>query len=293
VHLNSSKIGGLGGLACRIAGVKNIIFTAHGWAFNEQRSWPSRAFILFLHWITVLLSTHTIAVSQKTAEDIAYLPLIKNRITTIHNGIQPFARYSKTESRRLISERVPALKKIPTKTLWLGTISELHPNKGLVHLIKAVARLKQRSEMPAFVVVIIGEGEQRNTLETLIKESGLEQNVFLLGAIPSAAEYLNAFDIFTLTSHTEGLPYVLLEAGIAHLPVVASKVGGIPEIIEQLENGILVRANDQKELIEALTILLTDKQKRERLGTALQKHILEHFSLAQTLSQTEQLYLSA
>lgn len=292
VHLNSSKIGGLGGLACRVAGVKKIVFTAHGWAFNEQRSLPSRALILFLHWITVLLCTKTIAVSQKTADDIAFLPFVTDRIEVIHNGLVPITRYSKTEARRMLGERISPLKDLTLKTIWLGTISELHPNKGLTHLIDTVTKLKHRPDVPAFVVTIIGEGEQRTQLQEQTKKAGLEHTIYLLGAIPNAAEYLNAFDIFTLTSVTEALPYVLLEAGAAHLPVIASKVGGIPEIIRQLETGILVRPADQREISEAITLLLSDKAKREQLGKALQQDITQRFSIQQMFDKTEQVYLA-
>lgn len=296
VHLNSSKIGGIGAIACRIAGVKKVIFTAHGWAFNEDRSWPSRLVILSLHWVTVLLCHKTIAVSQKTADDISHLPFMNPRIEVVHNGLKPIVRYSKTEARRLLCERLPALKaeveQARGKTLWIGTISELHPNKGLVHLLHAVEQLKKHPDLPHFVVTIIGEGEQRGALEAIIKDSGLERAAFLLGNIPNAAEYLNALDIFTLTSVTEALPYVLLEAGTAHLPVIASKVGGIPEIIDQLENGILVRSGSKKELSEALSILLTNAGKRGCLGKALQQKIATDFSIEQMFKKTEQTYLA-
>lgn len=304
VHLNSSKIGGLGGLACRVAGVQKIIFTAHGWAFNEDRSWLSRNVILLLHWVTVLLCTKTIAVSQKTADDISYLPFMSARIEVIHNGLKPVVRYSKTEARRLLCEQLPSLKaeieqthkdvgeRVRGKTVWVGTISELHPNKGLTHLLRAAAELKKHAELPHFVVVIIGEGEQRAALEAMIKDSGLERGAFLLGNIPDAAEYLNALDIFTLTSTTEALPYVLLEAGAAHLPIVASNVGGIPEIIEQLESGILVRPGNKKELTEALSILLTNPTKRSELGKTLQHKIAADFSIQQMVEKTTAIYLS-
>ncbi len=291
VHLNSPKIGGRGGLACRVAGIKKIIFTAHGWAFNEDRALPSRALILFLHWITVLLCTQTVAVSQKTAEDIAHLPFMADRIRIIHNGLTPVTRYSKTEARRLLSERTPELKQKQTKTVWIGTISELHPNKGLLRLIRTIETIQKQPSAPHLAVIIIGEGEQRSILEATIKETGLQQTVFLLGALPNAAEYLNALDIFTLTSVTEGLPYVLLEAGAAHLPVVASAVGGIPEVIRQLESGILVRPGDHRELTEAIALLAAHPETRARLGKTLQRDVTEQFSSQQMFEKTEQVYL--
>ncbi len=295
LHLNSSKAGGLGALAGRIAGVKQIIFTAHGWAFNEDRSWLSTTIILFLHWVTILLCTKTIAVSRNTADDVAFLPMVKERLAVVHNGIGPITRYSKTEARRLLSERSLALKAVNMpahKPLWVGTISELHPNKGLVHFIDTIVQLKKDrgASLPHFVAVIIGEGEQRQFLEQLIQKHRLEETIFLLGRVPNAAEFLNALDIFTLTSTTEALPYAVLEAGAAHLPVIASNVGGISEIITQLETGILVRSNDQKELVEAIHLLLTAPEKRQELGKALEQHVTTAFSVEAMCHQTEQLY---
>ena len=88
------------------------------------------------------------------------------------------------------------------------------------------------------------------------------------------------------------MPYVLLEAGDAHLPVIASKVGGISEIIDQLETGILVRSGNKKELSEAISILLADTAKRNALGKALQQKIAEDFSVQRMIEKTEKIYLS-
>ena len=87
IHLNSSKIGGLGALAGRIARIKKIIFTAHGWAFNEKRSIFTRAIILFFHWLTIVLTHTTITVSHIQKNQIKFLPFIQSKLTTIHNGI--------------------------------------------------------------------------------------------------------------------------------------------------------------------------------------------------------------
>src|SRR6185436_9976779 len=98
-----------------------------------------------------------------------------------------------------------------------------------------------KEKFPSLIFIIFGEGEKRAEYEEHIKIAGLEKNVILFGKLENAPKYLKAFDIFTLTSITEGLPYVLLEAGQAELPVIASNVGGILEVVDQLHSGILSR----------------------------------------------------
>src|SRR3989338_1264192 len=113
LHLNSSKVGALGGLAGRLTGVKKIIFTGHGWAFNEKRSFFSKTFILFSHWITILLSHKTIAVSEKTKQQICKLPWIKNKIEVVYNGIGDIAFKDGFEARQFLGKNIK-------EDLWIG-----------------------------------------------------------------------------------------------------------------------------------------------------------------------------
>lgn len=290
VHLNSSKAGGLGAFAARFCGVRKIIFTAHGWAFNENRSPLHRKITLFLHWCTVLLSHRTIAVSQKTYSDMVYMPLMRKKLTMIHNGIAETQLIGKLEARKHLSQFKKDVSHLDPHTLWIGTISELHPNKGLDVAIEAIIKLKQNPTLPSFCFFIIGDGQDRQKLENKIKESHLEKSIFLLGAVPEASKYLNAFDIFTLTSITEGLPFVILEAGMATLPVVASRVGGIPEIITQLESGILVKSKNVMEIAESLQFLLLNDKKRTQLGIALHQIIKNKFAIETMYRKTETWY---
>jgi hypothetical protein len=99
IHLNSSKMGGIGAFIGRIAGVKNIIFTAHGFAFNEKRPIWQKIILIFFHHLTILLTHKTIMVSEKTKKDIDYLPFIKNKLVKIYNGIDTHIDfYSKDEA---------------------------------------------------------------------------------------------------------------------------------------------------------------------------------------------------
>jgi glycosyltransferase involved in cell wall biosynthesis len=294
VHVNSSKIGGMGGLAARIAGVSKIIFTAHGWAFNEDRSEISRILIRFLHGVTIFLSHKTIAVSEAMKRDMDRPRFIAKKIAVIHNGIAPIAFKSREEARTLIGEKAfgtggGTAAQGSERGIWIGTISELHRNKGLEYAIEAVAAL-HKDGAPLFSFFIIGEGEEQGGLEALIKKHGLENQVFLLGAIPDAARLLKAFDIFTLTSITEALAYVVLEAGQAGLPAVTSAVGGVPEIISTPDLGVLVRPRNVKEISLALKTLLSDESLRKNLGEALQKRVSDEFSFEKMMRKTIETY---
>lgn len=281
IHLNSSKIGGLGALAGHLSGVPKIIFTGHGWAFNEDRPRLVRLAIWLLHWLTVLLCHRVIAVSRQTAKQLSILPFTKRRITVIYNGLKPLSFLTKAEARaRLTPDHQNAL--------WIGTIAELHRNKGLDVLLKALPLISKNR--PALHLLIIGEGEERARLTRLIDAYGLTAQVTLGGWRADAAQYLPAFDVFTLSSRTEALPYVLLEAGAAGLPVVASRVGGIPEIVTDGESGLLVSPGNYKDLALALEKLLTNKKLAQTYGKNLKKKIFTQFSQEQMLNHTFTLY---
>jgi glycosyltransferase involved in cell wall biosynthesis len=274
VHLNSSKIGGLGSLAVRILNLFSFIrhssfpirsvFTGHGWAFNEERSFFQKVIIYFLHWVTVILSHATIAVSERTANQIKVLPFIKKKIKTIHNGINSFDLNGESDSRNILAPQI-------YEKIWIGTISELHKNKGLDYLLRAFAILK--SKYANVALVIVGGGEEEENLKSLTDELGLKDKVAFVGFKADARKYLKAFDIFTLSSRTEAFPYAPLEAGIASLPVVASWVGGIPEIITNNESGLLV-----------------DPENTEKLGESLNTQILKEFSIKKMIEETVALY---
>jgi len=286
VHLNSAKAGGVGALAARLARVPKIIFTAHGWAFNEERSRLQHFIIKFFSWITVLLSHKTIAVSDAVKNDARNWPLIGNKIIVIKNGIKEPEFYTKDGAR----EKLFALAdtQLTPDAFIIGTIAELHKSKGLQYAIEAFAKLAQKDEGMRYF--ILGGGDEKERLDGLVKHYGLQGRVFLVGFVEDAARFLMAFDVFILPSTTEALGLVLLEAGHAGLPVVASNVGGIPEIIEDGKTGILVQPRDSKGLAEAIKKIIDSPTMRTSLGTALHKKVLDDFLSEKALSITLALY---
>lgn len=278
VHLNSSKAGGLGALAARLARVPRIVYTAHGWAFNEPVPALSRMFRWAASLATGLLCHHVITVSRF---DEMHSPF-GIEVTTIHNGIEAPAFLVKAAARARIAARAG----VPEDTFIIGTIAELHENKGLDILIEAFAGTSKGH------LVIIGEGEERPALEALVKKLGIGERVHLVGFIGDAATLLPAFDIFALTSRKEGLPYVLLEAGFAEVPVIASMVGGIPEIVDDQLSGILVPAYDSQAAAEALESLTGSPGTRVHYASRLKEKVERYFPLAGMVKKTVEVYES-
>jgi glycosyltransferase involved in cell wall biosynthesis len=291
IHLNSSKMGLLGALAGRLARVPKIIFTGHGWAFNEDRSKFQKKVIYWLHRLTLALAHKTIAVSEQTKNQISNSRSDNKKIVVIRNGLANINFLDKTVAREKIMEKLGQGDSLPNRT-WIGTISELHKNKGLKYLIEAIHLLDVTADDHASlpIVIIIGDGEKREKLQQRIARYNLEDTIFLTGRIDEAEKYLKAFDIFTLTSITEALPYVILEAGQAGLPIIASGVGGIPEIIDDMENGILVRPKEPEEILKAINFLLANPEKMKFFSQNIEKKIRADFNKETMVKKTMELY---
>ncbi len=214
LHLNSSKAAALGALAARMLGVRRIVFTVHGWPFNEKRSEFARVMMYLVSWFTAFLSHAVIVVSKSDEAQGGKMRLLGDKIRYIPIGIDPPLFLSREEATSALS--------LPTTSLRVGTIAELTPNKGLGYAIEAISILKEQGV--DLFYSIIGDGEQRAELEEIAAKFGVEDRVTFRGFISDAAKYLRAFDVFVLPSIKEGMPYVLLEAAFADLPIVTTNV---------------------------------------------------------------------
>ena len=287
VHLNSSKMGGMGALAGRLVGIKKIIFTAHGWAFNESRNFIARFLIFIFHSFTLVLSHKTIAVSNAIFGEILF-KFLQKKMVVVYSGLSQGLLLNKREARQKIAPEIQF-----DKILWLGSVAELHKNKGLENSIKTMSLLKKElDKFPPFVYIIIGEGEERKQLEKLVFDLGLENFVFLVGEKTSAWKLLTAFDIFIIPSLTESLGYVAMEAGLANLPVIASNTGGLPEIIENMKSGILVKPQQEEELCSAIKFLIEHKERSSEFGKVLKQQVLYKFNIQQMIQKTVSIYNS-
>lgn len=282
LHLNSSKIGAMGAIAGRCARIKKIVFTAHGWAFNDPRSAMQRWTIIAISKFAALFQNTIICVSDFDRQAaLRYRIARPEKLFTIHNGIDadaiPFL--TKKEAREKLN--------IPEDTFVIGTIANFYATKSLDTLIFAAI---SSANLEKIRFVIIGDGPEKEKMERLIEKYQLQKNFILPGVIQDANTYLKAFDIFVLPSKKEGLPYALLEAMAAHLPCIASDVGGIPEIIENNVSGIVIPAITPGKIWSAIASLMKEKKKARSLGAQAAERIEKQFSLDAMRKRTIALY---
>src|SRR6185503_8425874 len=170
----------------------------------------------------------------------------------------------------------------------VGNVAALVPHKGQRHLIEAAAVVIQK--VPDARFVIAGEGELRPQLERLIKERHLEKHVFLAGFRPDILSVHKAFDIFVMSSLTEGLGTSLLDAMACGKPIVATTAGGMPEVVADGQTGLLVAPRDDHALAAAIVRLLKDPQARAAMGAAGERRVRERFSSDRMVQDTLQVY---
>ncbi len=282
LHLNSSKAAGIGAFWGRLLGIKKIIYTVHGWPFNEQRNFMTKAIIYFFSWLTVLFSHEIISISQSDFEQGKKMWELKDKMSLIHNGVKDEPLRNRDGARLELSKICQA--QFDQSDIIGGTIAELHPNKGLDILIKAISQAKNN-----FKYVIIGDGGEKADLQEMIRTKNLVSKVFLAGFIPAAATYLPAFDFFVLPSLKEGLPYVLLEAGLAGLSAVGSDIPGIRDILADTGNPLFL-VGDSGKLAGYLDGLAGDKKVRAALGLKLKDRVSQKFAFTATLVETIKIY---
>jgi glycosyltransferase involved in cell wall biosynthesis len=250
VRLNSSKIGILGSVVARKYNFFHrrnikIQFTAHGWVFNEDRSWLSRFTIKFLSYLTILASHKVTVLSKFEYDQVSHWPLAKHKFEIKPLELKEVDFIPQENARDFFRKNIQI-----KDTKWIVTIAELHKNKGLEYGIKALSKIQKD-----FIWIIIGDGEEKDNLEKLIKENDLKDNIIIFGYLKDAYKYLKAFDIFLLPSIKEGLPYVLLEAEKANLPIIATEVGGIREYFD-INDNIIVKPKDVIAIEKAINQML-------------------------------------
>ena len=204
------------------------------------------------------------------------------RAVTVHEGID-VARAEATPPADLHGEYW-----LPHQAPLVGNVAALVVHKGQKHLIEAAALVVQK--VPDARFVIAGEGELRPSLERQIKEHHLEKHVVLAGFRPDVLSVHKAFDIFVMSSITEGLGTSLLDAMACGKAVVATTAGGIPEVVKDGETGLLVPPRDPAALARAIIALLTDEHARRTMGAAGLERVRERFSVERMVQDTLRVY---
>jgi glycosyltransferase involved in cell wall biosynthesis len=269
-----------------------VIYRIGGWSFLDPRpSWQNKI-LLWLEKLTVSFKDKIIVNSEFDRNmAMKYKICSPEKIVKIHNGINvnKFNFLSKEEARNLLLQKI-ASSNLQTADYVIGTVANFYKTKGLKYLIEAIYLIDSKNKLPStnYKLLIIGEGHQRPQLESLIEKYNLQNRVFLLGRIPNAYRYLKAFDIFVLPSLKEGFPWIVLETIASGVPVIATNVGALPEIIEDEKEGFLIELKNPEMITERILKLLQNEQLSQNL-TNLAKEKLRKFSLQKMIEETEKL----
>lgn len=301
VFLNSSKAGFIGSLAAHLLKIKTInykletVYRIGGWSFNDPRVWWKNLAYRWLEKISAPWKDYIIVNNKHDYEQtIRYRIKPRRKVVLVHNGIDPYKLdfLEKDEAKIRLYELLPSSQKHASflhDGLIIGTIANFYPTKGLNIFIEAIKILTTNYQLPTTNYIIIGDGPERQNLESRIKNLELENKIFLSGRIANAYKYLKAFDIFVLPSVKEGFSWAVLEAMSAKLPIVATTVGANPELIEDGKNGLIVPPANPQALADAIAKLISDESLHRELGIQAHQTILHKFDLNKMVSQIESL----
>lgn len=262
-HLFGADFYGI--LAARLSGVKTIISTEHNKNYFEGII--RRKIKKFVY----KYATSIVAVSEAVKDYLLSEGVAKEKIIVIHNGVR-------------VKDFFISGKKRSSGPLIIGSVGRLSEQKDFSVLLKAVIKID------GIKMVIAGEGELRSKLEALIKKLNLSDRVELLGNEKDMKKFYKKLDIFVLPSKWEGFGIVILEAGLSGLPVIASRIDGIKEIIENKKDGLLFESGNIFELTKLINKLAVDREQRAKLGRALRKKVENKFSIEVMVKKYEKLY---
>lgn len=286
VHTQLEYAATLGSFASRLRGLPNVC-TIHTmpsqdmsvrWKAHQQLEWFS------LKWFC----DRVISVSEEARQyHIAVSRSAPEKVITLYNGID-LTPYQSLDNRL---ERESARREfgIPLDAVALVTVAVLREAKGIQFMLRAMPAVLR--SFPNAYYLVVGGGDYRPALEEEAKRAGVQTNVVFAGTRSDIPRLLAAGDLFILPTLTEALPTVLAEAMAARLPIVASAVGGVPEMIVNDANGILVSAGNINDLENAAVKLLSDPALRRQMGEAGWRIVNQKFNIKTQVRQLEQLYM--
>ena len=284
VHTHTSKAGFLGRLAARRAGVPRIIHTPHGHIFHGYYGRATTRLFVALERLAARWTEHIVVLTGAEASQHMALGIGRpEQFVTIPSGVDL------AEARRAAPARAEIRRSLglSARTPLLGIVSRLVSIKGITHLLSAMPDVLRR--FPDTQLAVAGEGEERAALEQQVRDINIAPHVHFLGFRADVAAVTAALDVFVLPSLNEGLGKVLVLAMALGVPVVATRVGGVPEVVEDGRQGLLVPPANPTALAGAITAILEDGERASCMGAAGRLRA-ECFSAEVMLERHLQLY---
>jgi len=287
VHTHTSKAGVLGRVAAKSAGAPVVFYTPHGSIFHPVYYGPFMRFVLSrVENFAALFTDRIIACSDNEKNDFLERRIAsRDKYITIYYGIKQ-DDFLKDYDRGIIRKEFD----IPEDFVLIGNIARLSPEKGHLYCLEAFKMAKDRFAKTK--LLIVGDGILKPHIQAKINELDLGEDVIMAGHRDDIKEILAALDISLHTSIWEGLPVAIIEAMLMEKAVIATKVGGVPEMIENGITGILTPSYDKKALTEAIAMLINNRPLAKRLGKAARQSAKERFALETMLRNTTILYNS-
>lgn len=284
VHCHGSKAGLVGRIAAWLAGVPVIIATVHNFVVYDEVPLLKRLFFTRGERVLGRRTSGIITVSRALRDEMEEkFGIPPNKVVAIYNGID-LARFRTEPDLTLLRKNYAIGPDVPV----VGTVARMAPQKGLAVFIEAIDVLV--NEACAGLFMIVGDGPLRAELEDRVQRAGLAGRVVFTGYQPDITPFLKLFDIFVVPSISEGLSITTIEAMAAGKPVIASAVGGLPELVKPEQNGLLVPPRDAGALASAIKILLAQPELREKMGQAGNEMTVSEFSKDTMIAKTVDFY---
>lgn len=289
VHTHMSKAALLGGLAGRLAGAPVVVNTAHNLgSIALPKAWLRALFRVYDKLLLSITTDTVVTVTDHVrAEVVARRIVGPSRVRAIPNGLRARPPVGEGEAGAARNALLADIGAGP-QTLVLGSVARLVWFKGLDALIAALPSVVRAC--PQVRLVLVGDGPMRAELAQQATALGVHDRVSFLGERQDVERLLPAFDVFTLPSVSEGMPMTILEAMHACRPVVATSVGGVPEVVADGVTGLLVAPRDPAALAAALIRLLGDATLRRAMGRSGRERVEAQFTAAAMVSATDQLF---
>lgn len=269
-------------LAAKAVGYKRVVTTEHLPMIKRRyKRFPAK--LLFSEALDLILVP-----SYATREYVVGLHRMPWEKTTV----VPYGVEEPPPLDPGVAAELRALTDTKDGMLTLGIVGRLHPRKGHRDLFEALTLLREGGKLPPLRLWVIGEGEDGEALERIVAEKNLRDIVRFVGPRSDAAALMPLLDLLLVPSHVETTPFVILEAMAAGRPVVASRIFGIPEMIEEGESGSLINPGHPADLARAMLPLLLDSELRDRFGKRARERFEEQFSADRMARTTEKIYLN-
>jgi glycosyltransferase involved in cell wall biosynthesis len=289
LHTHTAKAGTVGRVAALLAGRRGppiVVHTFHGHVlrgyFGPLRS---RFFRLLERWLAAR-TTALIAVSPQVRDDLVALGVApRERFVVIRLGIELRERVAAEQNGREESRRYLGIGPDRFAVGWIGRMTAVKRTDDVL-----VAFKRLRDEGVDAVLCMVGDGPDRPHLERRAHELGVVRDTLFLGYQEAVAPFYAAFDALVLPSSNEGTPVSAIEALAAGRPVVATRVGGVPDVVVEGEDGFLVEPGATDDLADRLAQLARDPQLRERMGEAGRQRVLRRYAVDRLVDDVDRLY---